>query len=55
MPDLDLRCTCVREDGRFSRQCDYCGTEWTAGHCSHDDYQDPCPHCDVVPVVQFIS
>ncbi len=43
-PDLD--------DVHFARQCDYCGTAAASRRCVHDSYQEPCPECDVVPVVQ---
>jgi hypothetical protein len=43
-PDLD--------DSHFGRLCDYCGTESASLRCIHDGYQDPCPECAVLPLVQ---
>jgi hypothetical protein len=45
MPDLD--------ETRFSRECDYCGTCYASVRCVHQRHQEPCPHCDVMPQVQF--
>lgn len=31
--------------------CQFCGATWWALHCPHDKYQNPCPDCDVPPVL----
>jgi hypothetical protein len=53
MTDVDLRCGCTAEPAGHQRQCDYCGTEWQASHCPHDEAQPQCPECDVAQVVQL--
>lgn len=52
---LHTTCTCVPDvdELRYSRECDYCGTASASPHCVHDQRQDPCPECDVVPVPQL--
>jgi hypothetical protein len=51
----DCQCAKDGDRSRFWRECDYCGYGHAGAHCPHDSYQDPCPHCDVAPVVQLIA
>jgi hypothetical protein len=48
-------CTCEPDldDTHYARDCDYCATVSGSVYCIHDNRQDPCPECDVLPVVQL--
>jgi hypothetical protein len=37
------------ESVHYRRTCPACGEKWWGLHCPHDGYQNPCPHCGVIP------
>jgi hypothetical protein len=38
------------ESWHFKRECRECGHVWYGLHCPHDDKQNPCPNCGIVPI-----
>ncbi len=46
--------TCACPPGIHERTCDYCGYVWDDSQCPHEEFQHPCPECDVLPVVQAV-
>jgi hypothetical protein len=40
----------IPESWHYKRKCEKCGGRWFGLHCIHDGYQNPCPHCNTVPM-----
>jgi len=40
------------EATHFKRTCKSCGANWWGLHCPHDGYQNPCPECKALPMVE---
>jgi hypothetical protein len=50
---MDCGCVPDLDDGLFARECDYCGLTAASPRCEHDEHQEPCPECSVLPARQL--